>query len=89
MLSCQFEGHPGVMDDDSNIFVFYGLAFDGILEAARFLKSVSPGEEYQGVVGRGSKILWNPATDMWWSEGRWWPDKRTASRGGKNRGAYK
>ncbi len=83
MLSCQFEGHPGFLHQDSGTCVFYGITFDSILDVARYLKNVTAGPEYQGEIVRGVKVLRDPEIDMWWAEGRWWPDRRMAVKSGK------
>lgn len=83
MTPCEFEGHPGSIDTDSGCCIFYGLLFDSILDAARFFKGIQAGPQYKGKIVRGVKILRDPETDMWYSEGRWWIDRQTAIRAGE------
>lgn len=83
MTPCELEGHPGAIDTTSGCCVFYGILFDSILNAAGFFKGIQVGPPYEGKIVRGVKILRDPDVDMWWAEGRWWPDRRTAVRAGK------
>lgn len=84
MLSCEFEGHPGALHEETGVCVFYGLTFGSIMHVAKFLKNVSAGPAYKGSIGRGCvKLLLDPELRMWWAAGRWWPDKRSAVMAGK------
>lgn len=83
MLSCEFERHPGFLHQESGTCVFYGITFDSIIEVSKYLKGVMVGPDYRGQTIKGVKVLWNPDMDMWWAEGRWWPDKMIAVRSGK------
>lgn len=84
MLLCEFEGHPGFLAEETGVCVFYGITFASILDVAKYLKDVSVGPEYEGVIARGGvKLLLDPEMGTWWSAGRWWPDKRSAVMAGK------
>jgi len=83
MKSCCLNRHPGVINFDSGVCVFYGIPFESILKAAEFLRGVQAGPEYRGKVVRGVKVLKDVELSMWLSEGRWWPDKHMAVKAAK------
>ena len=83
MKSCHLDGHAGRIDFDTGNCIFYGLIFEDILGAAKFLKGVRAGPTYKGKIVRGVMILKDVELDMWLSEGRWWPDKKLAVNAGK------
>lgn len=83
MIQCTLDGHSGAIDVDSGCCVFYGILFDGIVDASKFFKGISVGPPYKGKIIRGVKVLRDPELDMWYSEGRWWPDKNIAVKAAK------
>jgi hypothetical protein len=83
MIPCVFDGHHGYLQPDTGMCMFYYMTFDSILEVAKYLKNVTPGPEYEGEYVSGKKVMRDPEMDMWWSEGRWWCDKKTAVKAAK------
>lgn len=78
MISCQLDGHHGRVDTTTGNCIFYGLLFEGIVDAAKFFRGIQAGPEYKGKIVRGVNMLKDVELDMWYSGERWWPDKKTA-----------
>lgn len=50
VMRIRFNGHFGWQEKDTGAVIFYGVKFEGITWAAKYLKDVAPGPNYQGVV---------------------------------------
>jgi hypothetical protein len=79
-MNIHFEKHRGVQFMDSGMCIFYGIPFEGILEVARFLRTVSHEGNYEGEVYCGIKMLRDVDTDMYYTGERWWPSKKLAKK---------
>ncbi len=78
MQKVWFERHPGLYSDEFDYYNFYGLYFDGILEAANFLKHVrgDPETQYEGWCDRGIKCLKDVSTGIVYiNDGMYFPDE--------------
>lgn len=82
-MRCKLDGHLGTQDIDTGLCVFYGISFSDICEAATYFKPIKSGPEFKGVMYGTVKLLKDVELGMWYSGGRWWPDKRSAYMSGK------
>ena len=53
-MRIQLDGHFGWQDSGSQSVIFYGIKFGGICDAARHLKNIKPGPNYQGIIENGT-----------------------------------
>tara|TARA_Y100000389_G_scaffold177568_1_gene189932 strand:+ start:104 stop:412 length:309 start_codon:yes stop_codon:yes gene_type:complete len=78
MQKVWFEKHQGLYSEEFDYFNFYGLYFDGILQAANFFKHIKgdPEIQYEGWMEKGIKCLKDVETGIIYSDdGIHFPDE--------------
>ena len=71
--------HVGSQHNEENYVIFYGLIFTSILDAADFLKNVTPGE-YTGKYYRGFKVIIDPLSKMCFHNMQWYDNWKSVKR---------
>ena len=77
-MKIEFENHMGVMDMKTNVVIFYGVTFSGILEAITLLKGISPKNTYVPWQHRRHKGLLDKEDGSVYIKDRWFPDESFA-----------
>jgi hypothetical protein len=77
-MKIQFEGHQGTLEIETNKVTFYNLTFNSIVDAAKFLRPIKVGPNYQGWFYRMHIGLLNPEDGRVYVDERWLPDENFA-----------
>lgn len=72
-MSCEYNGHHGILNTKTNEVYFYNLVFENIIFATRFLKDLEPGDgNYRGWVIGSLYGVYDKHADMYFTNTRGW-----------------
>jgi len=78
MIKIIFKHHRGKLDLETGNVIFYGLYFDTILEAVRFLTdNIVPDLDYEPCYLRGLQCIRCLTDGCIFTGGRWWESEET------------
>lgn len=78
MIKIIFRNHYGELDLETDNVIFYGLYFDTILEAMKFLvDGLVPNLEYEPCYLRGLRCVRRPSDGWIFTKGQWWESEET------------
>ena len=70
-MSCEYNGHKGILNTKTNEVYFYKLVFENIIHAIKFLENLEPGN-YVGWVHDSIYGIYDEVTDMYFTNTRGW-----------------
>lgn len=78
MIKIIFKNHYGELDLETDNVIFYGLYFDTISEAMKFLvDNLVPSLEYEPCYLRGLCGVRRPSDGCVFTKGQWWESEKT------------
>ena len=72
-IPCNFEGHVGHLETDTNNVIFYKYCYNTISHAIRVLKNIKAGQRtYDGIICRGRHFIKCIENDMYYANNVWY-----------------
>jgi len=72
-ILCNFEGHVGHLDTETNNVIFYKYCYKNISRAIKVLKNIKADQgTYDGIIHRGKHIIKCNENEMYYSNHYWY-----------------